>query len=53
MLLRLGLLQANDVGSLCLHPAEEALTGCGPDAVEVAGDDAQYERRFLFAARAY
>ncbi len=44
MFLRLRFLQAHDVGLLLVHPAEEALARGGPDAVEVAGDDAEHDR---------
>ena len=42
MFLRLCFLHGYDVGSLLVHPAEEALPGGSPDAVEIARDDAEH-----------
>jgi hypothetical protein len=44
MLLRLGFLQADDVGLLLVHPAEEALAGGRADAVEICRDDAEHAK---------
>ena len=43
VLLRLGLLEAHDVGVLRVHPRKEALARRGPDPVEIAGDDTEHE----------
>ena len=44
LLLRLGLLDAHDVGVLCAQPLEEALAGCRADAVQVERDESEHLR---------
>ena len=39
--LRLGLLDAHDVGRLARHPVKETFAGCCPNAVGIQADNAK------------